>query len=264
MMQLSEGGWQMEYTVNKLAKLAGVSARTLRYYDACGLLTPHAIRSNGYRIYGDAEVDRLQQILFYRELGVTLTEIRHILSAENFDRAAALSNHLVALLTKRKHLDALIANVEKSIRTMKGEETMTNEEKFEGFLQNKIAENERLYGKEIREKYGDEVIDQSNARFAATTQEQYDAAERQSQELNDALKAAFEQGDPRSADAQKVCLLHKEWLTFYWGREKYSKEAHLALAEMYVSDPRFTAYYDKIAPGCAVFLRDALAIFCAE
>jgi DNA-binding transcriptional MerR regulator len=251
----------MEYTINKLAKLAGVSTRTLRYYDQCGLLPPKAIRSNGYRIYGQAEVDRLQQILFYRELGVELTEIGRILGEKDFDGVSALQNHLAALCEKRTRLDSLINNVEKSIQAMKGETIMTNDEKFEGFKQKLVEENEQAYGDEIRKKYGNDTIDRSNAKIKGMTKKQYAELEQLTQELNDTLKAAFEQGDPHSDLAQKACELHKQWLCFYWAG--YSKEAHIGITQMYVDDPRFTAYYDKIAPGCAVFLRNAARIFCS-
>ena len=92
------------------------------------------------------------------------------------------------------------------------------------------------------------------------TREQYARMEALTQELNDTLKAAFAQGDPASELAQKACELHKRWLCFFW--DSYSREAHLGVTQMYVDDPRFTEYYDKIAPGCAEFLRDAVAIYC--
>jgi DNA-binding transcriptional MerR regulator len=251
----------MEYTINQLAKLAGVSTRTLRYYDQCGLLPPKTVRSNGYRIYGETEVNRLQQILFYRELGVELSEIGRILAEKDFDGLSALQNHLTALREKRARLDRLIGNVQTSISAMKGEAEMTDEEKFEGFKEKLISDNEQEYGGEIREKYGDEAVGRSNAKLKNMTKEQYGELEALTQELNRTLKAAFEQGDPGGELAQKACALHKKWLCFYW--DHYSKEAHRGVAQMYVDDPRFTAYYDAIAPGCAVFLRDAVRIFCA-
>lgn len=251
----------MEYTINQLAKLAGVSTRTLRYYDQCGLLPPKAVRSNGYRIYGETEVNRLQQILFYRELGVELSEIGRILAEKDFDGLSALQNHLSALREKRVRLDHLIDNVQKSISAMKGETEMTDEEKFKGFKEKLISDNEQKYGEEIRTKYGNETVDRSNAKLKNMTKEQYGELEALTQELNNTLKAAFEQGDPGGELAQKACELHKKWLSFYW--DHYSKEAHMGVAQMYVDDPRFTAYYDAIAPGCAVFLRDAVRIFCA-
>jgi DNA-binding transcriptional MerR regulator len=111
----------MEYTIQKLAKLAGVSTRTLRYYDELGLLSPARISSNGYRIYGQKEINCLQQILFYREIGVSLEEIRNILESKDFDRLSALQSHLTALVARQKQLGLLISNVEKTIKDMKGE-----------------------------------------------------------------------------------------------------------------------------------------------
>lgn len=103
----------MEYTVKSLARLAGVSTRTIRYYDEIGILKPARINSSGYRIYGQKEVDTLQQILFYRELGVSLERIKEIVTDTSFDPIAALKEHREKLLAKREQLDLLIANVEK-------------------------------------------------------------------------------------------------------------------------------------------------------
>ena len=250
----------MEYTINKLAKLAGISTRALRYYDELGLLSPARVSSNGYRIYGQKEIDRLQQILFYRELGVSLEEIRNILASKDFDGLSALESHLTALLARREQLNLLVANVEKTIKTMKGEMIMSDQEKFEGFLQKLVDHNEHQYGEEARAKYGDERVNRSNAKVLNMSKEQFTELERLTEDLNDTLKAAFEQGDPASELAQKACELHKKWLCFYW--DDYNKEAHKGMTQMYVDDPRFTAYYDKIAPGCAAFLRDAVAIYC--
>lgn len=250
----------MEYTINKLAKMAGVSTRTLRYYEEMGLLSPARISSNGYRIYGQKEIDLLQQILFYRELGVPLEETKRIISTRNFDGKAALASHLAALREKRNQLDLLIANVEKTILAAKGEVIMSDTEKFEGFKQKLIDDNEKQYGAEVRAKYGEDAVNGSNAKIKGMSKEQYAEIERLSLELNETLKAAFGQGDPASPLAQKACELHKKWLCFFWA--SYSKEAHLGVTQMYVDDPRFTAYYDKIAPGCAEFLRDAVLIYC--
>jgi hypothetical protein len=138
----------------------------------------------------------------------------------------------------------------------KGERTMTDEEKFEAFKQNLIDENERKYGAEARSLYGNEAVDASNAKLKAMTKEQLDRTEALSREVNEAIKAAFETGDPAGELARKACELHKQWLMCYW--KTYSPEAHKGVAQMYMDDPRFTAYYDAIAPGSAVFLRDAI------
>lgn len=249
----------MEYTVQKLAELAGVSTRTLRYYDEIGILKPARINSSGYRIYGRAEVDRLQQILFYRELGVKLDKIKDIITSSSFDEIAALKEHREKLLEKRTQLDLIITNVDKTIAMKEGRIKMSDKEKFKGFKQKLIEENERKYGKEIRDKYGDEVVEQSNKKFKEMTQEQYAEFERLGESVNKTLKAAFATGDPASELAQKAADLHRQWLCYTWGN--YSKEAHAGLAKMYVEDERFKAYYDKEQPGMAEFLRDAILIY---
>jgi len=249
----------MEYTVQKLARLAGISTRTLRYYDEIGLLKPARINSSGYRIYGQKEVDKLQQILFYRELELSLDAIKEIITSPSFDEVRALKEHREKLLMKRKQLDLLIKNVEKSIESAEGRIKMSDKEKFEGFKKKMIEENEKKYGKEIREKYGEEAVRKSNAKLMNMTKEQFDEAQRLSQRMMETLEAAFATGDPAGELAQKAADLHRQWLCFYW--DSYSKEAHAGLAQMYVDDERFTAYYDQKQPGMAKFLRDAILIY---
>jgi hypothetical protein len=139
---------------------------------------------------------------------------------------------------------------------------MTDQEKFEGFKQKLIDENEQKYGKEVRKKYGDDTVNNSNAKLKGMTQEQYEEGERLLSEFNNTIKVALETANPDPAGelAQKACELHKQWLCFY--SPEYSKEYHKNLGEMYVADERFRAYYDQVAEGCAKFLRDALIIFC--
>jgi len=252
----------MEYSINKLSKLAGISTRALRYYDEIGLLSPKRISSNEYRVYGQNEVDLLQQILFFRELGVPLDEIKKILWSKEYDGISALQEHLSALKVKREQIELLIANVEKTIAASKGELAMSDKEKFEGFKRNLIAENEKKYGKEIREKFGAAIINGSNDKMMGLTAEKYEEAQKLSEEIKSLLKTAFEQGAPSSELAQKVCTLHKKWLGYFWSH--YSKEAHLGLAHFYVEDPRFKKYYDDIAVGCAEFLSNAIQIYCEQ
>ncbi|WP_127496696.1 MerR family transcriptional regulator [Paenibacillus glycanilyticus] len=249
----------MEYTVQKLGQLAGVSTRTLRYYDELGLLKPARVRSSGYRIYGQAEVDLLQQILFYRELGLGLEQIRQIIQDPAFDKRAALKEHREQLLDRRRQLDVLIRNVEQSIEHAEGRMNMSDKQKFEGFKQKLIDENEKKYGKEIRGKYGDDAVNASNAKLSHMTQEQYDEVTKLGEEIKAALAEAIKTGDPAGELAQKTAELHKRWLMFYW--KEYSKEAHAGLSQMYVDDERFTAYYDADQPGAAAFLRDAIHIY---
>ncbi|MDQ2084937.1 MerR family transcriptional regulator [Herbivorax sp. ANBcel31] len=250
----------MEYSINKLAKLAGVTTRTLRYYDEIGLLSPRRVSSNGYRVYGEREVNLLQQILFYRELDVPLDKIKSIMWSEDYDSIAMLKGHLSDLKEKKNRIELLIANLEKTIASSKGEITMSDKEKFEGFKKKIVDENEKKYGKEIREKFGNNVIDSSNAKMMGLTAQQYKKTEELSREINHFLKIAFEQGDPESELAQKACALHREWLGYFW--KHYSKKAHLGLAQTYVEDPRFKKYYDDISVGCAKFFQDAIKIYC--
>jgi DNA-binding transcriptional MerR regulator len=248
----------MEYTVQKLAQLAGISTRTLRYYDEIGILKPARINSSGYRIYGKAEVDRLQQILFYKELGVSLDVIKEIVTSPSYDGAKALREHREQLLDKRKRLDVLIANVEKTIASMEGRIIMSDKEKFEGFKQQMIDDNEAKYGKEIRAKYGDDVVNRSYEKLKNMTNEEYEEVTRLANEVLATLAEAFANGDPASDIAQRTAELHKQWLMYYWS--EYSKEAHVNLAQMYVDDERFKAYYEK-QPGMTEFLRDAIQIY---
>lgn len=155
----------MEYTIQKLARLAGISTRTLRYYDEIDLLPPARVNSSGYRIYGAKEVDALQQILFYRELGLSLEQIRAALQTPDFDRLAALKEHRRQLLQRKHQLDLLIDTVEKTILAEEAKITMNDHDKFMGFKKELIEKNEKTYGAEIRQKYGNYKIDESNARL---------------------------------------------------------------------------------------------------
>jgi len=251
----------MEYTVQKLAGLAGVSTRTLRYYDEIGILKPARINSSGYRIYGQAEVDLLQQILFYRELDLSLDKIKEIVTDQSFDGTSALREHREKLLEKKTQLELLIANVDKTIASTEGRIKMSNKEKFEGFKKKMIDENENKFGEEIRKKYGHDKVDQSNTKVMSMSEEQYNEVTALAENITKTLAEAFKIGDPAGELAQKAAELHKQWLCCYW--KEYSKEAHAGLAQMYVDDERFKAYYDKEQPGTADFLRDAILIYTA-
>ncbi|WP_143315933.1 MerR family transcriptional regulator [Clostridium sp. HBUAS56017] len=249
----------MEYTVQKLGKLACVSTRTLRYYDEIGILKPARINSSGYRIYGENEVDRLQQILFYRELGVSLESIKNILHNPSFNEENALREHRKKLIEKRNQINVLIENVNKTIALKEGKLRMNNEEKFEGLKKKFIKENETKYGKEIRKKYGEGVIDKSNFKIMNMTEKEYAEAKNIEEKLREVLSEALKTGDPSSTKAQEAAELHRNWIEFYW--TEYSKEAHAGLAQMYVEDERFKEYYDKYESGTADFLRDAILIY---
>lgn len=247
----------MEYTIQKLAHLAGVSTRTLRYYDQIGLLSPARTNEAGYRIYGTKEVDVLQQILFYKEMGLELAQIKEAIQDEEFDSLAALHSHLEKLIEKRRQIDLLIENVKKTIGKEEGKNKMSDQEKFEGFKKELVEKNEQKYGKEVREKYGDEVVDQSNAKMMGLTEEQYSHMQELGEKINLLLEEAVKNHEYVEDEiGEQVALLHKEWLGYTW--PTYSTQAHRGLVQMYVLDERFKAYYDKNVEGCAEFLKQAV------
>ena len=251
----------MKYSISQLSKLAGVSSRTLRYYEEIGLLLPREKGENGYRYYDLQQVDRLQQIMFYRSFDMELEEIKNILDADDFNPISALESHLEKLENQKTKINRLIDNVNKTILSLKGETTMSDKEKFAAFKQNIVNENEKKYGEEARRKYGDKAVDDTNKKILDMSQESWNSLEELNILLNKTLKEAVAGGNPASETAQKACALHKQWLGHYWNF--YSKEAHLNLCLMYTQDERFKEYYEKIAPGCAEFLYEAMKIYLA-
>lgn len=249
----------LEYTIKDVSQMAGVSTRTLRYYDEIGLLVPLRVSSSGYRIYGEEEINKLQQILFYREFDLPLDKITSLLHTRGHDREMLLREHRQKLLAKRDQIDQMLQTIEKSIAETKGMMRMKDTEKFKGLKEKSLKANEEKYGKELREKYGEEVVEESNRKYRGQSQETYEKAERLAQEILEKLYAAMEEKDPGSREAQEVAALHKEWISLYW--PTYTKEAHRGLAQMYVEDDRFRAYYDKEKEGAAEFLRDIIDIF---
>lgn len=240
----------MGYSIKEMADLSGVTSRTLRYYEEIGLLKPHRHRDSGYRIYGEKEVDSLQQILFYRTMDLTLDQIKKILADPDFEISKALKDHHQQLIQKRNQLDQLILTVEKTMAYNKGEINMANKEKFEGFKKEKITENESKYGDEIQEKYGKETIDESNRKYMNLSEKDYEKMLKTEEELFDGLKEVMMTQDLDSIEAKKVFDKHKAWLNYTW--PTYSKEAHLGLAQMYLADERFGEYYHKRAGKGAV------------
>ena len=248
----------MEYSIQELSRLSGVTTRTLRWYDQIGLLKPSRVAESGYRYYGGAEVDRLQDILYYRALGVELARIKECLDDPSFDRLAALRNHLAALEAERERLEQLIRSVKDTIGAEERNEIMSDEQKFEAFKKRAVAHNEEVYGAEIRSKYGDQEVDEANAAVMNLTQAQYQEWTNLGREIQERLEAAVQAGtSPESEAGREITALHRRWLTITG--TPYDPAKHRGIAELYVMDERFTGYYDKRVPGCARFLRDAVA-----
>lgn len=247
----------MEYSIRELSELAGVSARTLRYYDAINLLKPLYVSDAGYRYYGEHEVALLQQILFYRERGFSLEQIQKIMYQEDFDIMGALKEHLVELEERRDHMDSLIRMVKQTILQMKGEIRMSDAQKFEAFKESVVRENEEKYGEEMREKYGDAEVDVSYRKILNMTEADYERFRNLGEEIKSCLEEGVTAGiQPDSDKAKRIVLLHKEWLGMTW--KEYTEEAHKGIANMYIADERFKQYYDRKVTGCAKLLEQAI------
>ena len=247
----------MKCGIKEVSELTGVSARTLRYYDQIGLLKPSKTSEAGYRYYGERELEILQQILFYKERGMELKQIKKIIYQKDFDIMAALREHLLELEEKRNHMEALIQTVEQTIRSMKGEYDMSDQEKFQAFKERVVRENEEKHGAEIREKYGDEEMDAANRKVLDMTEEEYERFQNLGEEIRIQLQDAVRGGaNPEDECGRRIVALHKEWLGKTW--TQYTKEAHAAIGNLYISDERFKMYYDKEVTGCAKFLESAI------
>ena len=247
----------MKYTIKKLAQLAGVSTRTLRYYDEIGLLNSSEINENNYRIYNEKNVNKLQQILFYRSLDFPLSEIKQLLDDPDFSHLKALKEQQSLLLEKRNQVDALLTNITNTIADYQGEITMTDSEKFAAFKKEQLEKNETEFGNEIRQNYGTDMVEQSNKKYGQLSKEDFDQMEKMESQLIADLVTLKQNPDLDSALAKKIYQEHKSWLQFTW--PKYTKEMHKGLVEMYVSDDRFAKYYnDKAKTDVTTLLRDVI------
>ncbi|NGZ74373.1 MerR family transcriptional regulator [Saccharibacillus sp. VR-M41] len=240
--------------VKEVSNLAGVSVRTLHHYDELGLLRPEAVSESGYRLYSDGDLERLQQILFFRELGFPLREIGRMLDNPAFDRLEALELQRRMLQEKLKHTRRMIANIDRSILHAKGEMEMTNEQRFEG-----IDFTNDPYEQEARERWGDAAIDESKRRLADRTRTPELHAELQ-QEWDERMRAMADarHEDPSSPKAQQ---LMEEWYAFLGNFGTYSYEAFAGLGQMYVQDERFARNLDRYGEGLAAFMSEAMGVY---
>jgi DNA-binding transcriptional MerR regulator len=238
--------------VKEVADLVGISVRTLHYYDEIGLLKPEETTESGYRVYSEGNLETLQQILFFKELGFPLKKIKEIISSPSFDRQKALEVQHSMLLERRKRLDKMIKTIEKTIKDSKGEIMMSIKEKFEGF-----DFNHNPYEKEARRLWGDSAVDESNARMAKLSKsEKKEFAEKFSAILRKLADLRHLPAD--SKEAQEAI---EEWYMFLNEMGDYSLEVFKGLGQLYVDDVRFTENIDKFGKGLAKFMRDAMAIY---
>jgi DNA-binding transcriptional MerR regulator len=244
------------YKINELASIAGISTRTLRYYDQIGLLNPYKIDDNQYRLYNEENVDRLQQILFYKELGYSLQKITLILTSTTFNRLESLYEHVSLLENKKVHIESVLNLVLETIEYIERGETMSDKQKFDAFKKQTIQDNMEKYGVELNETYDAKFLEQANQQYLKKSKYEIKQQEELTKKLNATIVKAMEEGNPTSSIAMEMCSLHKEWICFYW--PSYNKHHHLSLVEMYTLDERFRLYYDKIHIGAAQFLLEAM------
>lgn len=246
----------MNYTISDLSKMANISTRTLRYYDQIGILNPDHISDSGYRVYTTKEIDILQQIMFFKEFDVPLSEIKLILNNPKYDHLSELNKHQKSLEEKQKRITLLLKNLEQTITSLERSTKMKETEKFQGFKEQLISDNEQLYGDEIRQKYGESQVAESYDKIRKMTKADYKYAEDLGQKILHQIVVAVGTKNPESKESVLLAQMHQEWIKLYW--PKYSIEAHKGLVQMYVDDERFSKYYDKAITGGTVFLRDAV------
>lgn len=244
-----------ELTVGSMARLAGVTVRTLHHYDDIGLVVPAGRTDSGYRTYGPDEVERLQEVLFYRELGFSLETIRGIVGRPGYSRAGALRQQREMLAARAEHLMAMIDAVDRAIAAERTGVKMTNEEMLEVFGDFDPSE----YEEEAKERWGDtDAYQESTRRVAGYTKDDWKAIQSEADAINQAFLKLMAAGTPADdAAAMDIAERHRahisEW--FY----DCSKEMHAGLGRMYVADARFKENIDKAGEGLAEYMSAAIA-----
>ena len=244
----------MSLTVGAVAQLAGVTVRTLHHYDEIGLLRASGRSDAGYRRYADADLDRLQRILFYRELGFGLDQIRDVMTDGGADAATHLRRQHAMLLDRIGRLERMANAVEKAMEARTMGINLTPEERFEVFGDF----NPDDHAAEVEERWGKtDAYRESQRRVSRYTKADWQRITAQGQAAIEQVVAAMNARKPAdSPEAMAGAEAHRQQITdaFY----ECTYEIHVGLAEMYIADPRFTATYEKIAPGLAQYLHDAI------
>ena len=246
----------MSLTVSEVAKLSGVSVRTLHHYDDIGLLAPSYVGDNGYRYYEREALFRLQQILFHRDLGMPLDEIRRTLDDPDFDAVEALKKHRRRLEQDMSRYRQLIRTIDDTLSELRGEQQMENP--FKGFS----PEKQKAYEQELVDSYGEDAkrhIAESKANVARMSPAHHEAIKQEGHEVNLALMARIEAGDTPQADAvQALIARHHKWVSNYWVP---NREAYIGLGQNYQNHPDFRAFYDKYDARLVDFLSEAMAVY---
>ena len=242
------------YSVSEVAALSGVTVRTLHHYDQIGILSPGRRSPNGYRRYDDGDLDKLRQILFYRELGFPLEEVATILKDPPADQSVHLRRQHRLLRDRIARLERIVAIVEKEMEARQMGILLTPEERFEVFGDFEPED----YAEEAEQRWGNtEAYRQSQHRVATYTKDDWQELKSQSADIDRRLATALEAGaGPNDGEAMDLAEEHRLHITRWFYDCGY--EIHRGLGDMYIGDPRFTARYEEIARGLAQFLRDAI------
>ena len=242
-----------DHDIGKVARMSGVTSRTLRHYDDIGLLTPAWTGADGRRRYGQPELLRLQHILVLRELGTSLDRIARIVNTDDPSATIALlRDHLAGLTAERERYARLAATVARTIDSLEKGKPMTASRVFDGFA------HER-YEPEARDRWGGATVDRSNASWERLGDEGKNRHVRIDREIVEALGAAIRVGFAADSDeVREIVARHHAWLSEIWTPDA---NAYRSLTQMYVDDERFRAHYDEVAPGAAELLRDAAALY---
>jgi len=245
-----EGGEALVY-IKGAAELSGVSVRTLHHYDEIGLLSPRT-GNQGYRVYEQEDLIRLQQILFFRELDFPLSRIKELLNSPQFDRDEALEIQRKALLEKRERLNQMIKTIDETILETKGERKMSNEERFAGFDFSK-----NLYEQEAIDRWGSEAVETVKKNTEELPDNERKGLERDFNNLFHKLAKNMESG-PESTETQQSV---EKWYKYLNKIGNYSPQAFKGLGEMYVEDSRFLVNMEQYGEGFAAFMRKAMAVY---
>lgn len=241
------------YTVKQVAELAGVSVRTLHHYDEIGLLPPSRVGSNGYRYYDEAALLRLQQILFYREIGLELLQIKDILDQPDFEVTEALRSHRKALQAKIERLQNLIDTVDQTLKHVAGEVRMSKKKIFAAFSE----EQEREYTREARLQYGPDLVNESVRRWNSYSAEQKDAIREEGNQIYSALAAALRKGLPAtSPEVQTVLERWHEHLRYFY---EPPLEVLRGLGDLYEGNPDFSEKFEALQAGLPAYLKEGIA-----
>jgi DNA-binding transcriptional MerR regulator len=241
-------------TVRRLARMAGVSVRTLHHYDKVGLLSPKSRTKAGYRLYGQEELFRLQQILFYKEMDFPLPEIARILDEPDFNPVDSLLSHRKLLEERLGRLHRLMDTLDKTISHYQGGKMLTDEEMYQGFTPEKIARMKR----EARGLWGAEIVDESEKKVRNMSKAAFAAVMREGESVNLDLARLISK-DPSDKAVQSVIARHHAWILHFWTP---TEETYRGLGMTYKEHPEFRAFYEKYAPGLADFLQSAIERYC--